>query len=101
MSATSDEDEQEQEPDAGEADGRAGDARQEQGMPATMPPKMISEMPLPMPFSVMSSPSQTRNIVPAVMEASGRQGRQRLAAREADVADHGRRAECLKDLELA
>ncbi|GBD13207.1 hypothetical protein HRbin24_01230 [bacterium HR24] len=24
-------------------------------------------MPLPMPFSVMSSPSQTRNIVPAAM----------------------------------
>ncbi len=38
------------------------------GMPATMPPKMISEMPLPMPFSVISSPSQTRNIVPAVIE---------------------------------
>ena len=40
------------------------------GMPATMPPKMMSEMPLPMPFSVISSPSQTRNIVPAVMEAT-------------------------------
>src|SRR3989304_2645453 len=37
-------------------------------MPATMPPKMMSEMPLPMPFSVISSPSQTRNIVPAAME---------------------------------
>ena len=37
-------------------------------MPATMPAKMISEMPLPMPFSVISSPSQTRNIVPAVIE---------------------------------
>ena len=38
------------------------------GRPATMPPKMISEMPLPMPFSVISSPIQTRNIVPAVIE---------------------------------
>ena len=38
------------------------------GRPATMPPKMISEMPLPMPFSVISSPIQTRNMVPAVME---------------------------------
>ena len=35
-------------------------------MPATMPPKMMTEMPLPMPFSVISSPSHTRNIVPAV-----------------------------------
>ncbi len=40
------------------------------GMPATMPPKMMREMPLPMPFSVMSSPSQTRNMVPAVMETT-------------------------------
>ena len=38
------------------------------GTPATMPPKMISEMPLPIPFSVISSPSQTRNIVPATIE---------------------------------
>ncbi len=40
------------------------------GMPATIPPKMMSETPLPMPFSVMSSPSQTRNIVPAAIEMS-------------------------------
>ena len=38
------------------------------GSPATMPPKMISEMPLPMPCSEISSPSQTRNIVPAIIE---------------------------------
>ena len=30
-----------------------------------MPPKMMTETPLPMPFSVINSPSQTRNIVPA------------------------------------
>ena len=29
---------------------------------------MISEMPLPMPRSVISSPSQTRNMVPAVRD---------------------------------
>ena len=40
------------------------------GMPATMPPKMMIEMPLPIPFSVISSPSQTRNIEPAVRAAS-------------------------------
>ena len=32
--------------------------------------KMMIEMPLPMPFSVMSSPSHTRNMVPAVRVAS-------------------------------
>ena len=37
------------------------------GKPATMPAKMMIEMPLPMPFSLMSSPIQTRNIVPAVI----------------------------------
>ena len=37
------------------------------GMPATMPPKMMTEMPLPMPFSVISSPIHTRNSVPAVI----------------------------------
>ena len=31
---------------------------------------MISEMPLPSPRSVMSSPSHTRNIVPATMDAT-------------------------------
>ena len=39
-------------------------------MPATMPPKMMIEIPLPMPFSVISSPSHTRNIVPAVIANS-------------------------------
>ncbi len=37
------------------------------GKLARMPAKMISEMPLPTPFSVISSPSQIRNMVPAVM----------------------------------
>ena len=56
------------------------------GMPATMPPKMISEMPLPMPFSVISSPSQTRNIVPAIIEMIAANVGERRAAGEADVA---------------
>jgi hypothetical protein len=34
------------------------------GKPATMPEKMISEMPLPMPRAVICSPSHIRNIVP-------------------------------------
>ena len=37
------------------------------GTRAMMPAKMMSETPLPMPFSVINSPSQTRKIVPAVM----------------------------------
>jgi hypothetical protein len=36
------------------------------GSPATMPPKMIIEMPLPSPRSVICSPSHIRNIVPVV-----------------------------------
>ena len=32
-----------------------------------MPAKMMIEMPLPMPSSVMRSPSQTANMVPAAM----------------------------------
>ena len=36
------------------------------GKPATMPAKMIIEMPLPMPRSVICSPSHMRNIVPVV-----------------------------------
>ncbi|MND08351.1 hypothetical protein D3C83_309130 [compost metagenome] len=36
------------------------------GKSATMPAKMISEMPLPMPRSVICSPSHIRNIVPEV-----------------------------------
>ena len=35
------------------------------GRPATMPARMIIEMPLPMPRSVICSPSHIRNIVPA------------------------------------
>ena len=34
------------------------------GSPATMPEKMISEMPLPMPRAVICSPSHIRNMVP-------------------------------------
>ena len=37
------------------------------GRPAMIPAKMMMEMPLPTPFSLISSPSQTRNIVPAVI----------------------------------
>jgi hypothetical protein len=36
------------------------------GMPATMPAKMISEIPLPIPRSVICSPSHMMNAVPAV-----------------------------------
>ena len=35
------------------------------GTLATMPPKIISEIPLPIPFSLISSPSHIRNAVPA------------------------------------
>ena len=38
------------------------------GMPATMPAKMISEMPLPMPRSVICSPSHMMKAVPVVSE---------------------------------
>jgi hypothetical protein len=34
------------------------------GMLTTIPEKMISEMPLPMPRSVICSPSHIRNMVP-------------------------------------
>ena len=37
------------------------------GSPATMPERMIIEMPLPMPRSVICSPSHMRNMVPVVM----------------------------------
>ena len=36
------------------------------GRPATMPPKMMKLMPLPMPRSVMSSPIHMSSTVPAV-----------------------------------
>ena len=38
------------------------------GMSVTMPAKMISEMPLPMPRSVICSPSHMMNAVPVVSE---------------------------------
>ncbi len=38
-----------------------------QGMRDTMPPKMMIDKPWPMPCSVISSPSQIANMVPAVM----------------------------------
>ena len=34
------------------------------GRPATMPAKMMSEMPLPTPRAVICSPSHIRNMVP-------------------------------------
>ena len=36
------------------------------GRSATMPAKMMSEMPLPMPREVICSPSHIRNMVPPV-----------------------------------
>ena len=36
------------------------------GSPAAMPAKMMSEMPLPTPRSVICSPSHIRNMVPVV-----------------------------------
>ena len=64
------EDDDAEEEDAEEADTLESKIvrQQRRARPTTMPAKMISEMPLPMPFSVISSPSQTRNIVPAVIE---------------------------------
>ena len=40
------------------------------GSPATMPAKMISEIPLPMPRSVICSPSHTRNMVPVTRDTA-------------------------------
>ena len=42
-----------------------------EGIPATMPARMIIEIPLPIPRSVICSPSHMRNIVPvtSVMQA--------------------------------
>jgi hypothetical protein len=40
------------------------------GRPATIPAKMMMEMPLPTPRSVTCSPSQTRNIVPVTRVAT-------------------------------
>ena len=37
-----------------------------EGVFATMPAKMMSEMPLPMPREVICSPSHIRNMVPPV-----------------------------------
>ena len=47
---------------------------------------MMIEMPLPMPFSVISSPSQTRNIVPAVSVQQRREGADEVVL-EAEVLD--------------
>ena len=38
------------------------------GRPATIPAKMIIEMPLPMPRSVICSPSHIRNMVPVTSD---------------------------------
>ena len=69
------------------------------GRPATMPEKMISEMPLPMPRAVICSPSHIRNMVPPVSvmtrgdaEEPARIGDDAAAAFEADgdaVGLHG------------
>ena len=42
--------------------------RSDCGRKAMMPIMMISEMPLPMPFSVIRSPSHITNTVPAVRQ---------------------------------
>ena len=39
------------------------------GNDTTIPENIIRDIPLPMPRSVISSPSHTRNIVPAVMDS--------------------------------
>ena len=55
---------------------------------ATMPPKMMIETPLPMPFSVINSPIQTRNIVPAVIESRmARSSSAGVAVEETEVLD--------------
>ena len=38
------------------------------GKPATIPPKIIIDTPLPIPLSVINSPIQTRKIVPATSD---------------------------------
>ena len=48
-------------------DGPAKSDMMEPGNEATMPPKIMMEMPFPIPNSVISSPIQTSNMVPAVM----------------------------------
>ena len=40
------------------------------GRPATMPAKMIREIPLPMPRSVICSPSHIRNMVPVTSDTA-------------------------------
>ena len=50
-----------------ETEGPAKSDITEPGNDATIPPKMMMEIPFPIPNSVMSSPIQTNSIVPAVM----------------------------------
>ena len=38
------------------------------GKPATIPANMMSEIPFPIPRSVINSPNQMRNIVPATID---------------------------------
>ena len=45
---------------------RTKDAEMAEGSRTTMPAKMMSEMPLPMPFSEICSPSHMISAVPAV-----------------------------------
>src|SRR5688500_6944066 len=50
-----------------DTEGPANRDMTEPGNDATMPPNMMIETPFPIPNSVISSPIQTNNIVPAVM----------------------------------
>ena len=64
------------------------------GALATMPPKMMIETPLPMPLSVISSPSHTASIVPAVILSNDGYGHQRVIAdAKAHVGEHALVAE--------
>ena len=63
---------------------------------ATIPPKIISEIPLPRPRSEINSPSQTRNIVPATIESS-----MAIVPMLSPKSTPGRTPDCLKQRELA
>ncbi len=61
-----------------------------EGKPATIPARMIMEMPLPMPRSVICSPSHIRNTVPvtSVMQAVIRNAVPGLTTRPAWFDNH-------------
>ena len=56
------------------------EGRSPSGARLTMPAKMMKLMPLPIPFSVISSPSHIRTTAPAVSDDLG----QRLGAAEVE-----------------